>query len=131
VGLNQQANICFSTERGMGIMNEVQLDFMHKRIILAVKRVEFASDRMLYKTIMGHWCGIFVVNIHAPEEHKIDDVMDSFYEKLEHVFYKFLKYHTSFCSEISLPKQVGKIFSNQKLDNGVVNFATPRNVTVN
>jgi hypothetical protein len=32
--------------------------FVHKRIILAVKRVEFVSDRMSYIILRGRWCYI-------------------------------------------------------------------------
>jgi hypothetical protein len=47
VALNQQVYINFSMERGTRIMN---LYFVHKRIILAVKRVESISDRMSHNT---------------------------------------------------------------------------------
>jgi exonuclease III len=67
--------------------------FVHKRIISAVKRVEFVSDKMSYIILRGRWCHIMVLNVHAPTEDKIDDVKDSFYEELEHVFDKFPKYH--------------------------------------
>jgi hypothetical protein len=54
--------------------------FVQKKIISAVKRVEFVSDRMSY--------------IHnGPTEDKIDDIKDSFYEELEQVFDKFPKYY--------------------------------------
>jgi hypothetical protein len=43
------------------------------RIISAVKRVEFISDRMSYVILRGHWCDIIVLNVHAPTEDKIDD----------------------------------------------------------
>jgi hypothetical protein len=46
VAPNLQANIHFSTERGMRFMNSVQMFFVHNRIISTVKRVEFVSDRM-------------------------------------------------------------------------------------
>jgi hypothetical protein len=65
--------------------------FVHKRIISAVKRVEFVSDRMSYKILRGHWFHI-VLNVHAPREDKIDDVKDCFYEELECTFNKFTKY---------------------------------------
>jgi hypothetical protein len=65
--------------------------FVHKRIISAVKRVEFVSDRMSYITLKGRWCHIIVLNFDAPTEDKSDDVKDSFYEELERVFDKFLK----------------------------------------
>jgi exonuclease III len=67
--------------------------FVHKRIISAVKRVEFVSDRKLYIILRGRWCYIIVLNVHAPTEDKTDDVKDSFYEELECVFDKFPKYH--------------------------------------
>jgi hypothetical protein len=65
--------------------------FVHKRIMSAVKRVEFISDKMSYIILRGHWCHIIVLNVHAPTEDKTDDVKDSFYEELERVFDKFPK----------------------------------------
>jgi hypothetical protein len=64
-----------------------------KRIISAVKRVEFVSDRMSCIILRDRWCHIIVLNDHAPTEDKTDDVNDSFYEELECVFDKFPKYH--------------------------------------
>jgi hypothetical protein len=66
---------------------------VYKGILSAVKRAEFVSVRMSYIILRGCWCHIIVLNIHAPTEDKIDDVKDSFYEELEHVFGKFLNYH--------------------------------------
>jgi exonuclease III len=80
-------------ERGMRIMSQVQVFFWHKRIISAVKRAEFVSDRLSYIILRGCWCHIIVLNVHAPTEDKIDDVKDSFYEELVHVFDKFPKCH--------------------------------------
>jgi hypothetical protein len=37
--------------------------FVHKRIISAVRRVEFVSDRMSYIKLRGRWCNIIVVNV--------------------------------------------------------------------
>jgi hypothetical protein len=51
---------------------------VHKRIISAVKWVEFVSDRMSYIILRGRWCHIIVLNVHAPTEDKTDDVKDSF-----------------------------------------------------
>jgi hypothetical protein len=66
--------------------NELGTDlFVHKRIISAVKRVEFVSDRMSYIIPSGRWCHIIVLNVHAPTEDKTDDVKDSLYEELERV----------------------------------------------
>jgi hypothetical protein len=59
--------------------------FVHKKIVLAVRRVEFVSDRM-YIILKDHWCNIIVLNVHAPCEDKSDDVKGSFYEKLGYVF---------------------------------------------
>jgi hypothetical protein len=65
--------------------------FVHKRIISAVKRVEFVSDKMSYVILRGRWCHI-VLNVHTPTEGKTDDE-DSFHEELEREFDKFHKYH--------------------------------------
>jgi hypothetical protein len=52
--------------------------FVHKRIISAVKRVEFVIGRMSYIILRHRWCHI-VLNVHASTENKIDDVKDSLY----------------------------------------------------
>jgi hypothetical protein len=65
---------------------------VHKRIISAVKRAEFVSDRMSYMILRGRWCDIIVLNVHAPPQYKIDDMKDS-YKEPKHVFDKFPKYH--------------------------------------
>jgi hypothetical protein len=62
--------------------------FVHKRIISAVERVEFVSDRMSYIILRGRWCDIIILNVHAPTEDKTDNVKDRFYEELEQVFDK-------------------------------------------
>jgi hypothetical protein len=62
--------------------------FVPNRIISAVKRVEFVSDRLSYITLRGRWCHIIVLNVHAPTVDKTDDVKDSFYEESERVFDK-------------------------------------------
>jgi hypothetical protein len=64
---------------------------VHERIISAVKGVELVSDRMSYIIQRGCWCHIIVLNVHAQRQDKTDDVMDSFYEELEHAFNKFPK----------------------------------------
>jgi hypothetical protein len=78
---------------------------VHKRIILAVNRVEFISvmmskskskshyDRWSYIILRGRWCHIIFLNVRYPTEDKTDDVKDSFYEELECMFGKFPKYH--------------------------------------
>jgi hypothetical protein len=67
---------------------------VHKRIISAVKKVEFVIDRMPYIIPRSHWYYIIVLNVYAPTVDKIDDSKESFYEELEHVFDTFPKYHT-------------------------------------
>jgi hypothetical protein len=52
--------------------------FFHTIIILAVKSVEFVSDRMSYIILKGRWCEIIVLNVHAQTEDKIDDMKGSF-----------------------------------------------------
>ena len=47
--------------------------FVHHRIVSAVKRVEFVSDRLSYIVLKGCWCNIIVVNVHAPIEEKSDE----------------------------------------------------------
>jgi len=47
--------------------------FVHHRIVSAVKRVEFVSDRVSYIVLRGHWCNIMVLKLHAPSEEKSDD----------------------------------------------------------
>jgi hypothetical protein len=66
---------------------------VHKRIVSAVRRVEFVSDRMSYIILRGCWCNIIVVNVHAPCEDMSDDIKDSFYEELGRVFDQFPRYN--------------------------------------
>jgi hypothetical protein len=65
--------------------------FMHKRIIAAVKWVEFVSDRMSHIILRGRWCHIIVLNVHASTEDESDDMKDRFYEEFERVFDNFSK----------------------------------------
>jgi exonuclease III len=115
--------------------------FVHKRIISAVKRVGFVSDRMSYIILSGRWCHITVLNVHAPTEDKTDDVKGSFYEELEHVFDKFPKYHMKILldfnskvgrEDIFKPTIGNESFHEISNDNGVrlVNFATSKHLRV-
>ena len=63
--------------------------FVHHRVLSAVKRVEFISDRMSYIILRGCWCNI-VLSSHVPTEENSVDSKDSFYEELEQIFYYFL-----------------------------------------
>jgi hypothetical protein len=71
------------------IINWEQNLFVHHRIVLAVKWVEFVSDRLSYVVLRGRWCYIIVLNVHASREEKSDDSKDSFCEELEQVFLSF------------------------------------------
>ena len=42
--------------------------FVHRRILSAVKRVEFVSDRLSYIVLRGRWLNIILVDVHAPSE---------------------------------------------------------------
>jgi hypothetical protein len=111
--------------------------FEHKRIISAVKRVEFVSDRMSYIILRGSWFHTIVLIVHAPTEDKIDDVKDSFYEELEHIFDKFPKYHMNillrdFNAKVGREDIFKTAIRNEGLheissDNGV-NFSTSKNL---
>jgi hypothetical protein len=52
--------------------------FVHHRIISAVKRAEFVSDRMTYIVLRGCWFNYIVLNMEAPSEEKSDDSKGSF-----------------------------------------------------
>ena len=54
--------------------------FVHHRIVSAVNRVDFFSNRVSYIVLRGRWCNIIVLNVHVPSEEKSDDSNDSFYE---------------------------------------------------
>jgi exonuclease III len=66
--------------------------FAHSRIISAVKRGEFVSDRMSYITLKGQ-CDIIVLNVRASTEDKDNDITDSLYEELVQVFDQFPRYN--------------------------------------
>jgi hypothetical protein len=44
--------------------------FVHQRLVPAVKRVEFVSDRVSYIVMRGHWNNIIFLIVHAPSEEK-------------------------------------------------------------
>ena len=110
--------------------------FVHHRIVSAVKRVEFVSDRVSYIVLRGRWCNIIILNVHASSQEKSDDSKDIFYVELEQVLYLFRKYHMKillgdFNVKVGRENIFKPIFGNDSLhqdsnDNGVriVNFAT-------
>jgi hypothetical protein len=78
--------------------------FIHNRITSAVRRVKFISDRMSNIILRGRWCNIIGLTVHATCEDKSDDVQDSFYEELGHVFGKFPRYYMKILLVISMQK---------------------------
>jgi hypothetical protein len=85
-------------------MNKVQVFFIHKKIISAVKCVEFVNDRMPYIILRGCWCDIIIWNVHAPTEDRIDDMKDSFFKEPERLFDKLPKCHMTILIGVSVPK---------------------------
>jgi len=116
--------------------------FVHRRIVSAVKRVEFVSDRLSYIVLRGRWLNIIVVNVNAPSEEKSDEAKNSFHEELEQVFDQFPKYRMKMllgdCNakvgrENSFKPTIGQESLHQDSnENGVrlVNFATSQNLVV-
>jgi hypothetical protein len=54
-------------------------DFLHHKIVSAVKTVEFVSDRVSYIVLRGRLINIIFLNVHEPNEEKSDDSKDSFF----------------------------------------------------
>jgi hypothetical protein len=135
VTLNQAGTYTFLY--GKGIDNH-ELDtgfFVHKRIVLSLKRVEFINDRIPYMILRSRCCDIIVQNVHAPTEDKIDDVKDSPYEELEYETYdnSARKYQCqSRQGNIFKPTIRNKTLQKISNDNGIraVKFATSNNLIV-
>jgi len=116
--------------------------FVHHRIVSAVKRVEFVSDRVSYIDLRGRWCNIIVLNVHATSQDKSDDSKDSFYEELEKDFDHFPRNHMKillgdFNAKVGRENIFKPTIGNESLhqdsnDNGVriVNFATSKNLVL-
>ena len=92
-GLERAGDYDFLTAKETKIINWENDFFVHHRIVSAVKRVEFVSDRASYIVLRGRWCNNIVLNVHAPSEEKSDDSKDGFYKELEKVFDHFSTYH--------------------------------------
>jgi len=116
--------------------------FVHRKIVSAVKRVEFVSNRLTCIVLRGCWCNIIVVNVHAPSEEKSDESQYSFYGELEQVFDHFPKYRMKMLlgdfnakvgrENIFKPTTGQENLHQDSNDNGVrlVNFATSKNLIV-
>jgi endonuclease/exonuclease/phosphatase family metal-dependent hydrolase len=116
--------------------------FLHKRIVSAVRRVEFISDGMSCIILRRHWCDIIVLNVHSPFENKGDDVKGSFYEELGRVFDQFPRYDikillSDFNAKVGRENIFKPTIGKESLheisnDNGVrvVNFAMSKNLVV-
>jgi hypothetical protein len=103
---------------------------------------EFDSDGMSYTILRGRWCNIIVLNIHVPIVDKINDMMISFWEKLEHVLDKFPEHHMKillgdFNAKLGTegilkptigPESLHRISNDNVVR--VVNFVTSRNLIV-
>jgi hypothetical protein len=103
--------------------------FVRKRIELAVRRVEFISDRVSYIILRGRWCNIILFNVHAPCIDKGDVVKDSFYDM------KILlgDFNAKVGRENIFKQTIGNdCLHESSNDSGVrvVNFATSKNLVV-
>jgi len=115
---------------------------VHRRLVSAVKRIEFVRDMLSYIVLRGRWLHIILVNVHAPSEEKSEDLKDRFYEELEELFEHFPKYHMKillgdFNAKVGREYIFKPIIRQESLhqdsnDNGVriVNFATSKNLCV-
>jgi hypothetical protein len=53
---------------------------VNKETTSVVKSVEFVTDKMSFIILRGHWCGIIVPNVQAPNKDKSDDKEDRIHE---------------------------------------------------
>jgi exonuclease III len=115
---------------------------IRKRIISAVNKLEFVSDRMLYIILRDCWCDVIILIVHTPTENKIDDKRDNFYNELDCVFDIVPEYYMkNLLGDFIAKKGLGDIFkptigseSVDRISNGngvrIVNFATSKNLIV-
>jgi hypothetical protein len=78
--------------------------FVLKRIISALKRVGFFSDRMSYILLRGCWCDSIVLNVHALTDDKIDDMKDGFDKNWKVDSITCQNTIWKYCQEISVPQ---------------------------
>jgi hypothetical protein len=63
-GTVKTGDYIFSMGKEMKIISWEQGFFVDHRMVSAVKRVEFVSDRVSYIVLRGCWCYITVPNVH-------------------------------------------------------------------
>jgi hypothetical protein len=105
--------------------------FVYQRIVPAVKKAEFVSNRISYIVLSGRWCNIIVLNAHVPTEEKNDDSKDSFPN------YHMKTQLGDFNAKLGREDIFTPVIGNESLhedsnDNGVrvVNLATSKNLVV-
>jgi hypothetical protein len=68
----QERRIIFFYGKGNENYELGEFFFVQHRIVSAVKRVDFVSERMSHIILRGYWCNMIVLNILAPSEEKSD-----------------------------------------------------------
>ena len=63
-GILRTGVIILYMEKEMKIINWEHKFFVHHRIVSAVKRVEFVSERMSYTVLRGRRVNIFIINLY-------------------------------------------------------------------
>jgi exonuclease III len=141
-GTEQAEDYTFLYGEGNGDHQSGTGFFVPKRIILAVRRVEYISDRMTYIILRCCLCSMIVLHMQATCEGKSDDVKATFYEELGHVFDQFSGYDVKILlSDFNVKVGRENIFrlaiqkeSLHEINNDtgvrVVNFATSKNLVL-
>jgi exonuclease III len=65
-GTERAEDYTFFYGQGNGYHQLGTVFFVYKRVVSAVRRVEFVSDKMSYTILRGRWCKVSVLNVHAP-----------------------------------------------------------------
>ena len=61
---------------GKGNKNhQLGICFLHRRLVSAMKRIKFVSDRLSYIVLRGRWLHIILVNVHASSEEKSEEIV--------------------------------------------------------
>ena len=81
--------------------------FVNRRIVSAVKRVEFVRDRLSYIVLRCRLRNIIVVNVHAPSEEKGDDSKGDLVADLNFIVVRWRNYFSQLFS-VHEVKDVGQ-----------------------